>query len=67
MKIKCAKKTGETPDPPSTKGPLLCQPSIDIRIGTQVLQDFLPLFLVDHQINARTVVARLDAALRTLE
>jgi hypothetical protein len=42
-------------------------PSIDVRIGPEVFQDFLTLFLMDHQVDARAKVSLFDAALGRLE
>ena len=37
--------------------------SIYVRVRPEILQDFLPLLLVEHQIDALAVVAPLDAPL----
>src|SRR5689334_15133888 len=36
---------------------------IDVRVGREVLEDFLPLFLVGHQVRALTPVPPFHAAL----
>src|SRR5439155_3485394 len=46
-----------------TAGP----PSIHVRVGAEVLEDLLPLLLVDHQVHAVAAVAALDLALGLAE
>src|SRR5262245_56606325 len=41
----------------------LCLRSIDVRIGAEILEDFLAALLVDHQVNAVAAMASLQALL----
>ena len=38
--------------------------SVHIRIGAKVLEHFLPLFLINHEIDALAIMSTLGSALR---